>query len=340
MSFDDKELPTLTIRYSDGGTFNIRAAHVRDFVFDPSFLKFFTLQMFITALLLEPYGAEIQTSAHSVIIWVLTFMMCMIWLLVSSTCIKYLLFRRQIVEIHTLIVILPMIVIGQSIMRGMDYLETGQFASLGLADMVSILKTVFVAICFDIIHGRYVAPFNQAVVTPNLISNDSVSNRSQEEKLFGKSQPPISSFLGNGDPVRANGNLQESQSKTTNSRTPAEASENVHGKITSGHPVQIGAKNFVMGSIRMIRSEEHYLRVYTDEETVLIRGKLSEAEAKLDPSLGMQINRSIWIAYRSIAALETNSRGRLEVITDQNDIISVPNSRKIALTKNFRSSRV
>ncbi len=54
------------------------------------------------------------------------------------------------------------------------------------------------------------------------------------------------------------------------------------------------------GLIFRIEAQEHYIRIITDKEKRMVLYRFSDAVREMPESLGMQVHRSHWVAYRAI----------------------------------------
>lgn len=70
------------------------------------------------------------------------------------------------------------------------------------------------------------------------------------------------------------------------------------------------------GSVLSVQAQDHYLRVRTATQTTLVRGRLSDALARLSRSDGMQVHRSWWVARDQVAMAQRQGRDYLLVLKD------------------------
>lgn len=68
--------------------------------------------------------------------------------------------------------------------------------------------------------------------------------------------------------------------------------------------------------LRYIATEDHYLRVTTDQGSDLILFRLADAMAELDPAIGQQVHRSYWVARRAIASVERDGHRTWLILAD------------------------
>ncbi len=76
--------------------------------------------------------------------------------------------------------------------------------------------------------------------------------------------------------------------------------------------------------IRALQAEDHYLRVYTDKKSELIRYRFSDAVGEVQHLAGLQVHRSFWINTDSIQGIRRAGRS-YEIILG--DGLEVPVSR-------------
>ena len=94
--------------------------------------------------------------------------------------------------------------------------------------------------------------------------------------------------------------------------------------------LRIGAEAIPLHALHYIRAEDHYLRIVTAGRRHLLRGRLADAEAQLDPAQGIRINRSAWIAFDAIRDLQETD-GTLTLGLPDGRTERVAQSRRIAL---------
>ncbi|MEM7780003.1 MAG: LytTR family DNA-binding domain-containing protein [Pseudomonadota bacterium] len=76
-----------------------------------------------------------------------------------------------------------------------------------------------------------------------------------------------------------------------------------------------------------LKSEGHYLKVYTDQGSELILMRLKDAIGETEPTQGMQVHRSWWLARQS--GLERrNNEGRLELKLDDENWVPISRSHR------------
>lgn len=86
-----------------------------------------------------------------------------------------------------------------------------------------------------------------------------------------------------------------------------------------------------------IKSEDHYLRVYTSVGEELILMRLSDAISALDKLEGMQTHRSWWVARSAISELQ-RKQGKLSLLTVADVVIPVSRTYEKAVKAAISSS--
>ena len=80
-------------------------------------------------------------------------------------------------------------------------------------------------------------------------------------------------------------------------------------------PVEIGGRFFDPVQIRLLEAQEHYLRVFTPDDSFLVRDRISVICAVLPDTMGMRIHRSYWISFAEAGPVLRSAPGRYVVET-------------------------
>ena len=83
------------------------------------------------------------------------------------------------------------------------------------------------------------------------------------------------------------------------------------------------------GRLLALKSEGHYLKVYTDQGSELILMRLKDAIAETEPVAGMQVHRSWWLARRSPIERRTTD-GRIELRLDEETWVPISRNHRAA----------
>ncbi|MEM9085972.1 MAG: LytTR family transcriptional regulator DNA-binding domain-containing protein [Pseudomonadota bacterium] len=99
-------------------------------------------------------------------------------------------------------------------------------------------------------------------------------------------------------------------------------------------PLLLGRLTAGLQSARLLalKSEGHYLKVFTDQGSELILMRLKDALAETGPVEGMQVHRSWWLARRE--GIERRNRdGRIELKLDEDNWVPVSRTHRSAWLK-------
>lgn len=91
------------------------------------------------------------------------------------------------------------------------------------------------------------------------------------------------------------------------SKTPGEIS-NTFEPQSGKSPLLVNDTEIDQGAIVMVKSEEHYIVIYTTTQSFLLRSRISDIARLLDPDLGRLVHRSYWVAKSSIVEVIQEDR--------------------------------
>jgi hypothetical protein len=197
-------------------------------------------------------------------------------------------------------------------------------------DLTDLLTSFFAVICFDIFHGRFVGPLHPLVISaraPEPDSPDAAPKQHEMQPDGVDASSPSSPLAGSDGPA----DTAEAGNLTSAIEIPLDA---VPVKTSLPERVMIGTSEFNPRRIKLIRSEEHYLSIDTDKGTKLLRAKMSDAATTLGLSFGLQISRSLWVAYAEVEAIK-NAGGKLEIELKNGEVLTVPRARKQAFLQAY-----
>jgi two-component system, LytTR family, response regulator len=112
---------------------------------------------------------------------------------------------------------------------------------------------------------------------------------------------------------------------------PAEAREKNGGRYTSR--IVFKSKGRILflpvSEIRWIGAEENYVRIFTEEETHLLRETMGRLEERLDPQLFLRVHRSAIVNLQHVKEVRTESDGETAVV--------LVNGQKVPMSRSYRS---
>lgn len=74
------------------------------------------------------------------------------------------------------------------------------------------------------------------------------------------------------------------------------------------------------GTIRYMRMEDHYLRVFTEEGDGMTLHRMSDATRELDQTDGMQVHKSWWVSKAAVKEIRQEKRKRIILIEDGTEV--------------------
>lgn len=69
------------------------------------------------------------------------------------------------------------------------------------------------------------------------------------------------------------------------------------------HIILLGQR-FNLLDLLYISAQEHYVQITSTQGRALLRGRISDLEKQLPPSIGLRVHRSYWVAARSVQGLQ------------------------------------
>lgn len=143
-------------------------------------------------------------------------------------------------------------------------------------------------------------------------------------------------FTADADGPGRDAGLAEGQASDTSNRSDMKSAE-APIPAASGM-IHVGSRSFDASMIDRITIEDHLLRLWLGDRAEMVHGALSDVVAQLDPSLGSQLHRSSWVAFRHVDRIEVQDRRALAVLKCGKVLPIARNRRKAAETA-FRSWR-
>lgn len=300
-----------TVRFSDGSTFQTTARTAGEYLFAQEFIRFYVICIVLYAAIISG-GTELKVDPAAGMVFWASILMTSFAFLMAAIWINIMLVDRGVLKyIHTYAALVPVIVFNSAmvsyLMAQFDLSYGQHFGSL----VTLTARNVIIVVCYDILHGRYVAPRHPLFVpqnapkdvAPNLVPNRRASDLQTETEAV---------------PIAA----------TQDTTTTAEADANVE-------IFEVGKMSFCPSDILWVKSEDHYLKIQLTNRSQMVRGKLSAAVDKLDQSLGLQINRSVWVAFKAIEGVEGKAGHYVDIRLSDETTHRIANSRRLIFELNY-----
>ncbi len=84
--------------------------------------------------------------------------------------------------------------------------------------------------------------------------------------------------------------------------------------------IQIGTQSFSPARMRYVKSENQYVRIFTDFGDTLLLGAIKDVAEQLDNDLGMVVHRSYFVMRRDAFRIEKDGGNKILVLTDNTRI--------------------
>lgn len=290
------------VRFSDGGTFEVNIKGASDYLLDPQMIRFLFICIVLFGTLRSIDYIEGLELYPQILVWIVVFATTVLWLAVSVSINIKLVDRGFVSTIFTPLIVLPLaflfVLPGYYVADLMNMtVENGQATALG-----RIVQNIIVLTAFDIFHGRFVAPMHPSYVAP--------------QPVHAVSQPVATPFL----------NPELRPAPAGEDREPIPETEPVTESAV--HLIEIANEKIDIAAIKFIKSEDHYLRIVLGQESLLLRGRLGETIEKIGADVGIQINRSVWIAFAEIEQVQSPAKGHTEILASDGTSFRVATSRK------------
>lgn len=312
-----------TIIGFDGTTWVVNARTASEYLFSPVFMVFFVICVILYAVLMQSTSELVLPVVVQLLMWSGFLMSSILWLLGFLLVNMFLVQRGVVAAIFTPACLLPLIFINIELsdMILMQFAPSTEVSAAERWDDVLLNTVVFV--CFDLLHAHFVAPRHPAFV------HSGTQDRRQPSTPAPHPTPAVAPAAQTPQPP-----LQAAVPATETAVAPSPSSAPV--TTPSGQPdfvapkeVKIGNSTLDMARILWIRSEDHYLSVEMQDRNVMLRGKLGQTIEALEDSLGVQINRSVWVAFSGIETLEEVGGGGLKVHMSDGAVFQVAAARLV-----------
>ncbi len=275
----------LKLRSLDGTSVTISGDSLTEYVLHPVFLRFLALVLLVFALLdqrpeLRDLGGWALTMLWSVIGCVV-----LSWFMLASPVVARMTRSGWIGQVYTPVLLVPMVLFAEIVLQAASLLLGGH-TGMALPHILQYAaRDMIVVGLFDLFHSRFVILAHPLVMPPAAAQVDSAP----------QAVLPLA--------------LPEPEAEPD-----ARAEDTVPDGLPEGVMVRIGPVVLPLASILMIRTEDHYLGVTTRSGKALHRAKMADIAELHSGLAGMQINRSVWIAYAAVKQL-IDAENRQVVVT-------------------------
>lgn len=271
--------------------------------------------------MMEPSETLELAVPAQMMIWAAVFMSSLIWLLISVWVNIVLVDTGYAKFILVPAILLPLLVANVYMIEFVLAQFSTTYEDAFGSKLEFYIRTGIVLICFDIFHGRFVAPQHPTYIPPDVAP-----------------QPDANALAsGDGAPVEAKESEQDETLSVQNVTPPAPNAVEPTDKPLSKGPMQIEiAKTKINAcSILWMKSEDHYLNIQMTDRNVMLRGKMRAAVSKLGDDFGIQINRSFWVAFAAIQTVDEKPSGHIELHLEDNTVQRIASTRSLIFMHSY-----
>lgn len=289
-------------RATDGTMFYVPGDSSVDYVLHPVFLHFFAVAVLVFVALDQSNASSLPTGWHIAISWIIIAFVAIVWL-AALTSLQLALWRKGWIRaFYTPIYLVPMVIIADFARTGYETFITGvPFDRLSPLD-INVARDCFAVLLFDVLHARYVTRVHPLAVSADLQARTPAP-------LLTTPPPDVAAAAAPPDPAEA---------------VP---------RVTA----QIGTATFDLADLLTVRTRDHRVEVTTPDGTSLHRARLSDIAELQDPRFGLQVNRSVWVAFAAIADVDEPEPGQIDIRLRTGDVERVARPRLHAFRQAWRA---
>ncbi|MDP3340207.1 LytTR family DNA-binding domain-containing protein [Frigidibacter sp.] len=310
----------IAITFIDGTHALLVTDSASEIFLHPLFLKFIFICVALSGLMdRTPWGSTAFTAPELFLIWAIIAAAMLVWYAAALFVILFLVRRRIIQSVYTPVFIQPSLAVTHVSFYIFVVVVHGQTPTWGdLA--VPIVNSIFVMALFELAFANFVAPLHPAFVVDR--SGIAPTRKPAPRLAEAEIAPPSAPNDPKGDAAET---LRIDTGQTVPSTPPLpETAEDCENDL------QIGSETLTMKAIRLVRADDHYLHVTMHNRQLMIRGKLFRLISQIDEDLGLQINRSVWVAFDYIADIRKLAPTKLELVTETGESFLVSKYRRVA----------
>jgi hypothetical protein len=103
--------------------------------------------------------------------------------------------------------------------------------------------------------------------------------------------------------------------------------------------ITLAGEKIELRKLQTIRAEEHYIRITTSEGERMLRHRIKDAVALIPDACGLQVHRSLWIAFPTVERCAPSPDGKLLIVLRDGSEIGVPRARRRAVEARLKEGR-
>lgn len=319
----------LRVRSVDGSIYVIATRNATDYVLHPEFLRFLIVNCIVYALVRGNADVPGLGGWPLLAVWTMVFTVVLLWLAVSGHFMVLLQKKGVIRLVWTPALLLPLNLIIESSVQGSMYWIADQPLKPWTTTISDLTRDLTILLLLDFLHGHYVVPRHPLAHVSNPRSAEGIGKDAPD-----LSTPSTTSLTQGTDKPEEPGRLKEAADTTPVSVTGA-------GHLLDSmqqRSIRIGSQTYCLTDILLIRIEDHYLSVTTRSGKTMERAKLGSIDELHNGTLGIQINRSVWVAFWAIREVQPAQNGQILLTLTNGDEEFVAKPRVFAFRQAYRTA--
>lgn len=316
---------------SNGRVWHTNAQSAADYLFNPVFMTFFILCVVLYATLVQSNEETSIPYEARLVLWIGLVMTSLIWLYlsVSASVIAY--DRGLLKAIYTPLILLPLVLMNAFMEEFVLSVLNVEFRGSYVSALEYAVRNAIILIVLDIMHGRFVVPEHPRYVDPERERENAIGPALPEPEPITEPSKNTTLATSETSSMQADG---PARLKATHK--PENTARAVAAKTSAPTNISIAREKIDISTIVWIKSVDHYLNLQLKDRNLMLRGKLRMVVDKLGDQLGVQINRSVWVAFDAIRNVEESENGNLEVHLEDDSCYTVAKARCLIFKQNYR----
>lgn len=273
-----------------------------EFFLDRNFLIFFLSCIVLWLVMRGREEVPVNQESLSVLFYttVIFFSLCI--LMVHAILFNIVRKLFKLVNVYTFIFLFS-VVCSNEVMVRVVLIVVSMGTPIELAELAaSITRNLLIWLTFEFIFASYVVPFHSQVTE---VEQGAVSRFLRHHLHFSNL-----SGVENEDSRGRDGNRDGQEDE-----------------LNRVEYLPVFDENIPINEIISIKAEDHYVSILLIDSSLMARARFSETIEGLPNHLGVQINRSVWVARDGIERCEKVSGGKVLIVTKRGDIYAVARAR-------------
>lgn len=318
----------LRVRSVDGSVYVIASRHATDYVLHPEFLRFLIVNCIVYALLRGNADVPGLGGWPLLAVWTMVLTVVLLWLAVSGHVMVLLQKKGLIRLVWTPAILLPLNLIIEASVQGSMYWIANQQPKPWATTLSDLTRDLTILLLLDFLHGHYVVPRHPLARIPNPRPTQDPSE---------EPPPATPSKVSLTLPITMPKETQQLKEPTDITLRGGGAA-GLLNDAPKQRTVRIGSQSYSLMDILLIRIEDHYLSVTTRSAKSMERAKLSSIEELHNGTIGIQINRSVWVAFWAIREVQPAQNGQILLVLINGDEEFVAKPRVFAFRQAYRAA--